>query len=239
MTTTAVKKKGLLRISEVARAAGVSVPTIHFYIREGLLSPSIKTARNMAYYAPQCIEEIRLIKEFQEKGFLPLSVIKLILQAGREGEDADHIVEMRTFLDHIFHPVRTGVESKELSLTDLAAATGVPESSLETLRALGLLMPVRTEQGERYDDIDIRITQIVKELMEFGLAPEDLSVYGQYIEAIRNEVRTIHDRMHEIDAADKVPVNKLASTLNSLKACLAIKVNRQAVMQLHEQAPGA
>lgn len=241
MTTAAAKRKGLLRISEVARAAGVSVPTIHFYIREGLLSPPVKTARNMAYYAPECVEEIRLIKELQEKGFLPLSVIRLVLQAEREGQDPDHLIEMRIFLDSVFRfrTAGTGTASKELSLTELAAATGVPASSLETLRTLGLLMPARTERGERYDDIDVRIALIVKELIEFGLAPEDLGVYGQYIEVIRNEVRTMHDRIHETPGADKVPVTKLASTLNSLKACLAIKVQRQAVVEFHEHAHGA
>ena len=234
MIQTDAKKKGLLRVSEIARAAGVSVPTIHYYIREGLVSPSTKTAPNMAYYDPQCVEDIRLVKELQQKGFLPLSVIKMILKAERRGQDPGHLVEMRTFMDHIFHPVGTGAQSRDLSLTELAAASGLPESSLQTLRTLGLLMPVATEQGERYDDIDLRIAGIVKELVGFGLAPEDLSVYSQYIDAIRNEVTAIHDWIHDVHGTDKVPVAKLASTLNSLKACLAIKINRQAVVEFHE-----
>ena len=123
MRKTAVIEKGLMRISEVSKITGVSLPTIHYYVREGLLFPSIKTARNMAYYSPECVEDIRLIKELQSKRFLPLSVIKLIMNAKREGQDADHLIEMQSFLDYIFHPVGTG-EPKSLTFNELIDASG-------------------------------------------------------------------------------------------------------------------
>ena len=50
-------------IRELARAAGVSPQTIQYYVREGLLPPPTKTAKNMAYKGPEHVAAIRLFKE--------------------------------------------------------------------------------------------------------------------------------------------------------------------------------
>ena len=44
--------EGLLKIGALARAAGVSVSTVKFYAKEGLIRAAVKTGRNMAYYDP-------------------------------------------------------------------------------------------------------------------------------------------------------------------------------------------
>jgi len=232
MTKAALMKSGLLRVSEVSRAAGVSLPTIHYYVREGLLIPAVKTARNMAYYSRECIEDIRLIKELQSKRFLPLSAIKMIINARHEGQDIDHLIEMRSFLDDIFQPVGKGT-SMSLSLDELIDATGLSATDIHTLEGLGLLMPVETLQGRFYDDIDVRVARIVRELAEFGLYPADLDVYRQYVEAIRNEARTIHEMMHKNQGMKNAPIFKIVDSLNSMKSCLAHKIYRQTVMEQH------
>ena len=43
---------GLMKAGELAKAAGVSVSTVKFYAKEGLIRASLKTGRNMAYYDP-------------------------------------------------------------------------------------------------------------------------------------------------------------------------------------------
>src|SRR4051794_30167222 len=67
---------GLLKISELAAQSGVSAGTIKHYLREGLLPEPIKTSRNMAYYPPDFVDRIRLIKRLQEERFMPLRHIK-------------------------------------------------------------------------------------------------------------------------------------------------------------------
>ena len=57
---------GLLKISQLAEASGVSAGTIKHYLREGLLPEPVKTSRNMAYYPPEFVERIRTIKRLQE-----------------------------------------------------------------------------------------------------------------------------------------------------------------------------
>jgi len=68
-----------LKMSELADASGVSSGTIKHYLREGLLGDEdeiVRTSRNMAWYPPEFVDRIRLIKRLQEERFLPLRLIK-------------------------------------------------------------------------------------------------------------------------------------------------------------------
>lgn len=219
--------KDLIKIGELAKAAEVSVSTIHYYVREGLLTPPTKTSRNMAYYDPQSIQEIRMIQELQAKRFLPLSVIKSIMQSKREGQNMDHIVEMQSLMEDVFRPVENETNLKGISLAELITASKLQESSLRTLEAMGLIVPVKTEHGFTYDDIDIRIAQIFKKLAEFGLKPDDLDIYRQYMEIIRIEAKVMHDTIHQLPDHEKVPLRELFKAAKDLKEYLAMRVYRQ------------
>jgi DNA-binding transcriptional MerR regulator len=169
-----------MRISELVEATGVSAQTIHYYLREGLLPPPTKTAPNMAYYGPEYVEDIRLIKELQEKRYLPLSVIRLMLDAKRKGKDVSHLQDMRLSLEELFRPLGPEDELEPVALVELVAMTGLPAATLEALEEMGLLMPATTPQGKRYDGLDVRIARAVKKLLDLGLEPSDLGFYGQY-----------------------------------------------------------
>ena len=71
----------LLKMSELAERADVPVATVRHYLREGLLPEPVKTSRNMAYYPPEFAERIRLIKQLQEERFMPLRVIRELLDS--------------------------------------------------------------------------------------------------------------------------------------------------------------
>ena len=79
-------------MSELAEASGVSAGTIKHYLREGLLPEPVKTSRNMAYYPPEFVERIRLIKQLQEERFMPLKAIKCVLD--EDPERARALVEL-------------------------------------------------------------------------------------------------------------------------------------------------
>ena len=70
----------MLRMGELARASGVSAATIKHYLREGLLPEPVKTSRNMAYYPADFVERIKMIKQLQEERYMPLRVIKDLLE---------------------------------------------------------------------------------------------------------------------------------------------------------------
>lgn len=82
----AAPAKELLKISELAERAEVPVATVRHYLREGLLPEPVKTSKNMAYYPPEFVDRIRMIKRLQEERFMPLRVIKDTLLAERTSE---------------------------------------------------------------------------------------------------------------------------------------------------------
>ena len=85
----------MLRISELAERSGVSAGTIKHYLREGLLGSEdevVRTSRNMAYYPPEFVERIQLIKRLQEERFMPLRVIRELI--GTDPERAMRMIEL-------------------------------------------------------------------------------------------------------------------------------------------------
>jgi DNA-binding transcriptional MerR regulator len=90
-----VDTQSMLRISELAERSGVSVATIKHYLREGLLGDEddvLRTSRNMAYYPVQFVERVRLIKRLQEERFMPLKVIRDVLD--EDPERALRLIEL-------------------------------------------------------------------------------------------------------------------------------------------------
>jgi len=81
MSAPDTQQNQLLRMRELAEASGVPAPTIKHYLREGLLPEPVKTSRNMAYYPPEFVDRIKLIKQLQEERYLPLKAIKDVLDA--------------------------------------------------------------------------------------------------------------------------------------------------------------
>jgi DNA-binding transcriptional MerR regulator len=82
-TTEVSPDRPLLKISELAERSGVSAGTIRHYVREGLLGGEeeiVRTSRNMAWYSAELVERIELIKRLQEERFMPLRVIREVLE---------------------------------------------------------------------------------------------------------------------------------------------------------------
>jgi DNA-binding transcriptional MerR regulator len=74
-----------MRMRELEKRTGVGRETIRYYIREGLLPEPERASRNSAFYTDDHVARVRAIKRLQEERFLPLAVIKTLLDA--EGSD--------------------------------------------------------------------------------------------------------------------------------------------------------
>jgi DNA-binding transcriptional MerR regulator len=70
-----------LRISELARATGVPVATIKYYLREGLLPPGTPTAPNQADYDDGHVHRLRLVRVLLEVGGLGIARARTVLTA--------------------------------------------------------------------------------------------------------------------------------------------------------------
>lgn len=68
-----------MRISDLSTATGVAVPTIKYYLREGLLSPGVKTSATQASYGDDHIQRLRLIRALREGAGFSVDRISEIL----------------------------------------------------------------------------------------------------------------------------------------------------------------
>ncbi len=121
----------MLRMGELARASGVSAATIKHYLREGLLPEPVKTSRNMAYYPAEFVDRIRMIKQLQEERYMPLRVIKDLLD-----EDPDRARALIELGDRLLEHALAS-ESERVSADRGARALRHPEGRSRPPRRAG------------------------------------------------------------------------------------------------------
>ncbi|AWZ07729.1 MULTISPECIES: MerR family transcriptional regulator [unclassified Streptomyces] len=79
-----------MRIGELSSRTGVPVPTIKYYVREGLLPAGLLSSPNQARYEEAHERRLRLIRGLLEVGKLPLSAIGEVLRAIDDQERSVH-----------------------------------------------------------------------------------------------------------------------------------------------------
>ena len=91
-----------MRISEVAAATGVSVPTLKFYLREGVLHAGVSRSRTQADYDDSHVDRVRLVRALVEVGGLDLATVGRVLEvidrpdvARRDGQVSGYAVFRR------------------------------------------------------------------------------------------------------------------------------------------------
>ncbi|MFJ5710576.1 MULTISPECIES: MerR family transcriptional regulator [unclassified Streptomyces] len=70
-----------MRIGELSRRTGVSVPTIKFYVREGLLPAGRLTSPNQAAYEETHVRRLRLIRALIDVGGLSVAAVREVIEA--------------------------------------------------------------------------------------------------------------------------------------------------------------
>ncbi|WP_282693675.1 MerR family transcriptional regulator [Streptomyces sp. CC208A] len=70
-----------MRIGELSRRTGVSVPTIKFYVREGLLPAGRLTSPNQAAYEETHVRRLRLIRALIDVGGMSVAAVGEVIAA--------------------------------------------------------------------------------------------------------------------------------------------------------------
>ncbi|UZJ32190.1 MerR family transcriptional regulator [Streptomyces endophytica] len=81
-----------MRIGELSRATGVAVPTIKYYVREGLLPAGRLTSPNQARYDDGHVRRLRLIRGLMDVGGLSVAAVREVLAAVDSPEEPVHKV---------------------------------------------------------------------------------------------------------------------------------------------------
>ena len=216
---------GLLKMSELAERSGVSAGTIKHYLREGLLGEGdeiVRTSRNMAYYPPDYVERIQLIKRLQEDRFMPLRVIRGMM--GSEPERARALIELE---DRIIERAVAQREGERMSAAEARRRYEIPRNVLDRLAELGVLTP----NSRGYDTDDVKIIEAVSRFRaggydeRLGFTVFDTLRYRDALEPlVAQEVRILLDRLAgevdvdralEIIAAGVEPLRDLIGAMHS------------------------
>jgi len=176
------KTAGLVKIGELARATGVSVSTLKFYVKEGLLEPVCKTGKNMSWYDPACADTIRSIRALQKERFYPLSVIKELLKGG-QGER-----EM-ALLDAI-HKVDYRSDNTLLGLGEAVRRSRLSAQEITRLSEAGLISAGTGSSRPVYTQTDLSVMSLVRRRMDAGIPFEQtLQSFSIYASALNAAVR--------------------------------------------------
>lgn len=68
-----------MRIAELSERSGVPIPTIKYYLREGLLPRGEATGRNQARYGNEHLSRLRLVRALTTVGGLSVSTVREVL----------------------------------------------------------------------------------------------------------------------------------------------------------------
>ena len=112
-----------MKMSQLCETSGVSVPSIKFYLREGLLPAGERTSATQAEYGPEHVERLRLIRALIDIGGLSVATAQRVLEA---------IDSPDLPLSYVF-----GVAQYAISDTSLYA--DVPEGSAGTAQVNALI----------------------------------------------------------------------------------------------------
>jgi DNA-binding transcriptional MerR regulator len=227
-------ENGLLKMSELAEASGVSAGTIKHYLREGLLPDPVKTSRNMAYYPPEFVERIRLIKQLQEERFMPLKAIRKVLED--DPERARALVEVE---DKIIERAQRR-ESSRVSRGDVERRYGIPREALDRLEEIGVLTP----NSRGYGELDASMLEAISRFRaggydeQIGFTVYDTLRYKSALEQlVKEEVAVVlerlagdvePDRIVELLEAGAEPLRDLIAAMHSKLLVEELRRHREA-----------
>lgn len=181
-------------------ATGVSRETIRYYIREGLLPEPDRPSRNVAWYDDSFVERIALIKELQSKRYLPLQVIKAVLDSGADfaGAEAE---ALRALDGRVFPPASLADAQLDAQLiATVAERTGLPVAEIEKLAEVGTIEISGTGADAKLDPGDLEIVEAWAALRnagfsaELGFDPENLRVHVGMVSLLIDEELRIFAR---------------------------------------------
>jgi DNA-binding transcriptional MerR regulator len=189
----------------------------------------------MAYYPPEFVERIRLIKRLQEERFMPLKVIAQVME-----DDPDRVVALVELEDRILERAISARESGRVSRAEARMRYDVPDPVLDRLEELGVLSP----NTRGYDADDVAIIEAISRFRASGYDEAlGFTVYDtlRYQETlaplVEEEVRTLLerlvgevsvDRAAEIISAGAEPLRELIGAVHSKLLLAELRRQRDA-----------
>lgn len=159
-----------MKIKDIINQTGASRQTIHYYLREGILPKPKKTNLNQAEYGQEHIERLLLIRELQERFFLPLSVIKGVISNMSNLDRSDFFLRVKA--EH-FKPKSQFLPEQIVGEENFLKETGLTVSRLTDFEKYGIISPTIKRGRKVYSQDDISIGKVIGTMRRIGLSHEN------------------------------------------------------------------
>jgi len=164
-----------MRIDDLAHESGLTVDTIRYYQREGLLPPGERDGRHRVY-GPDHLRRLARIKELQARRF-SIAAIRAFVSGD----------ERR--LEGVFADEGEGVQ---YGYDELVERSGVDPDFATALRDAGVLRDPQTFGRVTYDGDDLEMLRAMAELHRVGIPAKVLAelgrIYGEGVESMQRQV---------------------------------------------------
>lgn len=220
-----------VKMSVLARRSGVPAATIKHYVREGLLPEPFRTSRNMAYYDASLVPRIQAIKELQRTRFLPLKVIKGILE---EAEDSG------LELADVVQRVLDNKSEQDFRSREAVLEAGVPREQLSFFEKLGLVRPDEQDGVVGYRGDDLELLRILGTARRAGITPEMLphTILQPYVKAVYDLAKLeleLFERGVAVAAGSNLP--SIVEVATELSERLVMVLRRKMLQQILATRP--
>ncbi|QYE36081.1 MULTISPECIES: MerR family transcriptional regulator [Sphingosinicellaceae] len=182
-----------MRMRELEARSGVGRETIRFYIREGLLPEPARAARNSASYSEAHVTRLVAIKRLQEERFLPLAVIRGLLDRddAEGGSDAERWLEPEAFpgLDAVLRS-RIDLDAPRVPAAVALAASGLDAEMIDEAVANAI---VTVDAAGTMTARDAAILRTLGDLdrigfsREHGFTPGMIRMYHDFIDYVTTQ----------------------------------------------------
>ena len=160
------------KISELSTRSSVSIPSIKYYLREGLLPPGHTTAANQSSYDELHVHRLRLIRALIEIGGLPIASVRAVLDEVDSGTSSLHDAfgsvmhaldpaladDLDPELDAVIVEVRKWLRARKWSIEPAAPAIHLLAEALLTLRRFGFV--INPADLDSAADVSERIAEV-------------------------------------------------------------------------------
>jgi DNA-binding transcriptional MerR regulator len=153
----------------------VTISKIRFLESEGLIAPERTSSGYRKFYDPD-VDRLRSILKMQRDEYLPLKVIRDRLESGSDGSGPKRTTVVDVTDDEVAQPAT----DLQMTVDEMAAATGVDVSTVEDLEGFGLLRPRKEGEAKFYGADDLVVLRIVKDLFKYGVEPRHLTMYRHF-----------------------------------------------------------
>lgn len=211
----------------------LSISKVRYLEQEGLIKPK-RTASGYRLYSNADVDRLEKILYLQKNRFLPLSVIKQILEHDDE-ENANVGIESEEYEASDAALDDPEVTDKLHPITNLPDMLGVPISFVRELGEVGIIELKRSPHGrDLVDGKDIPIIKTCDRLRHYGISPRNLRQYvisanresGMFEQAL-----TVYAGRGEMSAEAQERFNAAFDSMLSLTSSLRDQLIRRTVSE--------